>query len=160
MFNVNVYIQYIYISTYIPIMQVNMFNVFYRFSRCFFSWPTCCFLLVLHPPQKWMAFRRPCALVSKHGGWDVGLPCSSCCQCTNEVPEWDKAHDTLAPISGCPEKTWNTALSHGEKNWPGWLVGLIIKGIPSQGVSHHFPYETWKPLWLSILLVVWLGSLW
>ena len=48
-----IYTVYIYIciSTYIPILQVNMFNLFYRFSWCFFSWSTCCFSLILHPPK-------------------------------------------------------------------------------------------------------------
>lgn len=145
MFSVNVYIYSIYIYVFLhtypscrlicSTCSIDFHGVFFPGQLVAFCW----FFI----PQKWMAFRRPCALVSKHGGWDVGLPYYSCCQCTNEVPDWDKAHDTLAPISGWPEKTWNTALSHGEKNWPGLLMGLIIKGIYT--IPGFFPpFSLWN----------------
>ena len=112
----NSYIYFCISTYYIPILQVNMFNLFYRFSWCFFSWSTCCFSLILDPPKNgWHSGDLALWFPSTVVGTLVCLAPVVANAPTRRQTGIRHTQPDLGHFSGCPEKTWNTALSHGEK---------------------------------------------
>ena len=147
-----------------------MFHLFYRCS-CFFL-VNLLFFSGSSPPKKWMenSFRRPRAPVSKRGGWDVGLPYYSCCQCINKVPNGDKTHlprwwfqiffifhpepwgNDFPFDDHIFQMGWNHQLvTHSRKR--GFLEKMPGKHLSQEKKSEYFPLN---PVCLIGIVISWL----